>query len=165
MIDRESLYADLIARVANIFAVSNNYYIKIQLLREKPDCLITISSDEASWNMLVEHENVVGSSLTTRVCLFILKNESSPPIGAMLVAMKAKMKVPKCNAYATVGGFVESNLIGGRRKNRHHRGKKERESASSPSNAYSVHGTHVTEEVTWQSPEMKGQYLSRMGSP
>lgn len=48
MIDRESLYADLIARVANIFAVSNNYYIKIQLLREKPDCLITISSDEAS---------------------------------------------------------------------------------------------------------------------
>lgn len=75
VIDRKSSYADLVTRVANIFAVSGNFYIKNQLPENKPDCLITISSDEDFWYMHVEHDHMVDSLSTTHVCLFILQNE------------------------------------------------------------------------------------------
>lgn len=64
-------------------------------------------------------------------------------------------------------GSVESNMCRGRQKNRHRRGKEERQSASSSSNVHPVHRIHITKEVMQQSAEkMKYKSLStHMGSP
>lgn len=153
VVDCESSYADLVAHVTSICTVSGNFCIKIQLLGEKPDCLIAISSDEDFQNMLAEHDRAIGSSSPARIRSFILQNESSQPSGTMLEAMRTKLNVAEDNTCASVGGFVESNMRHKRWKNRHCRRKKEGQNASLLSNAYPVHKIPVTVKVTRQLPK------------
>lgn len=91
------------------------FYRKLQSLHqkptswEKPDCLITITSDEEFWNMLSEHECAEELSSPGHVHLFILQDKSSLPTGIILGAMKAKKNVAEDNDCVSIRGSVESN--------------------------------------------------------
>lgn len=56
--------------------------------------------------MLAELDRMVA-----HVCSFIIQNESSPSTGAMLGAMKAKMKAVEGNAYASVGSLSSPTCV------------------------------------------------------
>lgn len=82
VIDRKSSYADLVTRVANIFAVSGNFYIKNQLPEKKPDCLITISSVKTFGTC---SSNMITWSIHYRLLMsvYLFYKMSSPRIGAL----------------------------------------------------------------------------------